>query len=147
MPVLSRNKRQLTYIYSSESYLGRKVLGYVQAIKKKVEVIDISKTKIADTVWAEIADDLGLPFEEIFNTENVTDQQKQDFSADDWIKMINNNPEILHHPIAINGDESMIVTNRAGLLKLFEVDSAGLEKGFNDEDPVTSSTTKGEKFI
>lgn len=147
MSVLARNKRQLTYIYSSDSYLGRKVLGYVKAVKKKVEIIDISKTKLSDTAWIEIAQELDMSFDDIFNTEMVTDKKKEDFDAEDWIKMVQKNPALLHHPIAINADDIMIVSNRAEILKLFEVDSAGLEKGFNDEEPVTSSTTKGEKFI
>lgn len=147
MSVLARNKRQLTYIYSSDSFLGKKVLGYVQAVKKHVEIIDISKTKLSDTAWVEIAEELKMSFEDIFNTELVTDEVKQDFDNEDWIKMVQKNPALLHHPIAINADNIMVVSNRAEILKLFEVDSAGLEKGFNDEAPVTSSTTKGETFI
>lgn len=147
MSVLARNKRQLTYIYSSDSYLGKKVLGYVQAVKKEVEIIDISKTGLSDTAWVEVAEELDMSFEEIFNAELVTDDKKHDFDNEDWIKMVQKNPAILHHPIAINADDIMIVSNRAEILKLFEVDSAGLEKGFHDEEPVTSSTTKGEKFI
>ncbi|GAA4280448.1 arsenate reductase family protein [Gaetbulibacter aestuarii] len=147
MSVLARNKRQLTYIYSSDSFLGKKVLGYVQAVKKPVEIIDISKTKLSDTAWVEIAEELNMSFEDIFNTEMVTDDNKQDFDNKDWIKMVQKNPALLHHPIAINAKDIMLVSNRAEILKLFEVDSAGLEKSFYDEEPVTSSTTKGEKFI
>ena len=147
MSVLARNKRQLTYIYSSESVLGKKVFGYVQAMNKHIETIDISKTKLSDTAWVEISNELNMPFKDIFKAESVTDEQNHDFDEKDWIKMIQNNPAILHHPIAINAEDIMIVSNRAEVLKLFEVDSAGLEKEFHHKEPTTSSTSKGESFI
>ncbi len=35
MNILARDKRQLTYIYSSLSQLGKQVLGYLPISKKK----------------------------------------------------------------------------------------------------------------
>ena len=147
MSILARNKRQLTYIYSSLSHLGKQVLGYVLGTKKKIEIIDIAKEKISDTVWIEIAENLNLPFEKIFKTEQITNKNTDNFNTDDWLKMIKKNPTLLQKPIAINGDKFMLISHRSEILKLFGVDSAGLEKGFNHEPPTTSSTTKDENFI
>jgi len=147
MSILARNKRQLTYIYSSLSHLGKQVLGYVLGTKKKIEIIDIAKEKISDTVWVEIAENLNLPFEKIFETKQITNINTDNFITDDWLKMIKKNPTLLQKPIAINGDKFMLISHRSEILKLFGVDSAGLEKGFNHEPPTTSSTTKDENFI
>jgi len=123
-------------------------LGYVQGANKKIEVIDITKEKISDSIWVEIAEKLNLPFEKIFKTEPIsTNKNKDNFSTDDWLKMIEKNPALLQKPIAINGDEIMLISHRSEILKFFDVDSAGLEKGFNHESPTISSTTKDENFI
>jgi len=147
MSILARDKRQLTYIYSSSSQLGKKVLGYVHATKKHVEVIDIAKEKISQTVWVEIAEELDSSFEDIFDTHSISMAKKEDYDANDWLKLIENNPELLQKPIAINNKSSKLITSRSEILEFFGVDSAGLEKGFNHESPTTSSTTKNEKFI
>jgi len=147
MSILAHDKRQLTYIYSSSSHLGKQVLGYVQGINKKIEVIDITKEKISDSIWVELAENLNLPFEKIFKTEQISNENKNNFSTDDWLKMIKKNPALLQKPIVINGDEIMLISHRSEILKFFDVDSAGLEKGFNHEPPTISSTTKDEDFI
>ncbi|TPV34898.1 hypothetical protein FJ651_05030 [Paucihalobacter ruber] len=147
MSILARNKRQLTYIYSSLSHLGKQVLGYVQGTKKKIEVIDIAKEKISDTIWVELAEELNLPFKKIFETQQIHNKNEDSFSADDWLKMIEKNPALLQKPIAINGDKIILISNRSEILKFFGVDSAGLEKGFNHEPPTTFSTTEGENFV
>ena len=147
MSILAHDKRQLTYIYSSSSHLGKQVLGYVQGANKKIEVIDIAKEKISDTIWVELAEELNLPFKKIFETQQIPNKNEDSFSTDDWLKMIEKNPALLQKPIAINGDKIILISNRSEILKFFGVDSAGLEKGFNHEPPTTSSTTEDENFV
>ena len=150
MSILARDKKQLIYIFSSLSHLGKQVLGYVEGIDKKIEVIDITKQNLGDTIWIEIAENLGVDLSKIFTTEsdyvsNIGDTN--DFNTDDWLKIINKNPEILQKPIAIKGEEAMLISHRSDILKFFGVDSAGLKKVANGESPTTSSTTKNENFI
>jgi len=150
MSILARDKRQLTYIYSSQSHLGKQVLGYIQGMDKKISVIDISKDKLGDTIWIELADNLGLSLGEILT---IQDNQKdnfgntEDFDTDDWLKIVNKNPELLQKPIAVNMDSVMLISSRSEILQFFGVDSAGLKKTFSHEDPTISSTTKDEDFI
>ena len=89
MTILARDEKQLTYIYSSHSHLGKQVLGYVQGTRKKVETIDIANEKIGDSIWVELADNLAMPFGEIFSTNQINDYEKtelEDFDTDDWLK-------------------------------------------------------------
>ncbi len=147
MSVLARNKKQLTYIYSSGSHLGKQVLGYLQGIDKKIETIDICKENLGDTIWIELAENLGLPLAKLFTVERSDIGDTENFNTEDWLKIINKNPGFLQKPIAINGKKVMQVAHRSDILKFFGVDSAGLEKGFNHEQPTISSTTEDEKFI
>lgn len=147
MPILSRDKKQLTYIYSASSHLGKQVLGYIQGIDKKIEVIDVDTTKLSDTIWVELSENLNTPLPNLFAIDNSDVKNNKDLKTNDWLKMINNNPELLQRPIAINGEKAMQITNRSEILKFFGVDSAGLEKTFGHEKPTTSSTTDDETFI
>ncbi|MFB9055824.1 arsenate reductase family protein [Mariniflexile ostreae] len=151
MPILARDKKQITLIYSSLSQLGKQVLGYVQAADKKIETIDIAKETLSGTIWVELADNLNLPFHKIFETdylqEKINTEQFADFNSEDWIKIINNNPVVLQKPIAINGDRAMVVTQRSEIMTFFGVDSAGLKKTMNHQTPTISPTTDDESFI
>ena len=150
MTILARDKKQLTYIYSSLSHLGKQVLGYVQGTRKKIATIDIANEKIGDTIWVELAENLKLPLGDLFTKEHPDVPaigNTEDFDTDDWLKIINKNPVLLQNPIAINGDRVMLVTTRTEILEFFGVDSAGLEKTFGHEEPTTSSTTEDEDFV
>ena len=150
MTILARDKRQLTFIYSSHSHLGKQVLGYVQGTRKKIETIDIVNEKIADSIWIELADNLGMTLGEIFGKDRgdrLKEEDTEDFDTDDWLKIINKNPELLQRPIVINGDKAMLISHRSEVLQFFGVDSAGLEKTMGHEPPTTSSTTEDEDFV
>lgn len=57
MSVLSTDKNMLTLIYSSESHLGKQVLGYVQGgAGDALRTIDIAETNLGHAVWVTIAD-------------------------------------------------------------------------------------------
>jgi arsenate reductase len=148
--ILARNKKQLTYIYSSESYLGKQVLGYIQGTQKKIESIDIVKENLGNAIWVELADKLNVPLGELFAKDTIDSsktENSEDFDTDDWLKLVNKNPELLQRPIVVNGDKVMLISHRSEILQFFGVDSAGLEKTMSHESPTISSTTKDENFI
>lgn len=149
MSVLSTDKNMLTLIYSSKSHLGKQVLGYVQGVGNALRTIDVAETNLGHAVWVSIADGLNKDLGEIltFEEKDSEERDSSSFDTDDWLKLIDNNPELLRNPIAIKGEDFMQVTNRSEILKFFGVDSAGLEKSGMDGKPTTQSTTKDESFI
>lgn len=40
------------------------------------------------------------------------------FSPEDWIKMIQHNPEILRQPIAIRGDKTILIETPSDMIKI-----------------------------
>lgn len=150
MGVFAKDKNQLSYIYSSESDLGAKVLGYVRGVEKDIRTIDISKENLGDTVWREIAELLGLRFDQILTTDHpeVPDKFKNGkFDTMGWLKILDQNPMVLQNPIAINGDRAKQITSRADILKLYGVDSAGLEQSPDEGPPDITLNTEGETFV
>lgn len=150
MSVLAHDKDQITYIYSSKSHLGEKILGYLKGIKKKVKIIDIAQENLADTIWVELGKKLKIPLGELFANghQDLPDLGDTDrLNTADWLKLINENPKLLQRPIVVHGDKVALLSNRSEILQFFGVDSAGLKKTMAHESPTTSSNTEDENFI
>ncbi|WP_034258220.1 arsenate reductase family protein [Altibacter lentus] len=146
MGVLARDDKQFTLIYSSETRVGTHALSYLQGIEDKLLAIDIAKTKVADTQWAEIAEAMGCKIGDLVDKRKVEANDTSEFDSNDWLKILQNNHEVLSHPIAINGDHTLQIENATDVLEFFGVDSAGLKKTMHTEKPNIEKTTKGEKF-
>lgn len=150
MGILANDDEQLTYIYSSESDLGRKVLGYLEGLDEGIRTVDISRDNLGDTVWTEISEILGMSFKEILAIDHPDAPEvvvNGDFDVNGWLKILDKNPMLLQNPIAINGKKSKLIKSRSDILSFYGVDSAGLEQSPSSGEPDISSQTKGENFV
>ncbi|WP_432410630.1 arsenate reductase family protein [Rasiella sp. SM2506] len=147
MGVIARDDREFTLIYSHNTRVGKHALAYLQGIKEKLNAVDISKTKVSDTQWTEIAEALNCKVGDLIDKRLVKAEDTSSYGTNDWLKILQNNDEVLSHPIAINGKVTRQIANGPDVLKFFGVDSAGLEKTMHTEDPTIESTTNNEDFI
>ncbi|WP_299778602.1 hypothetical protein [uncultured Formosa sp.] len=133
MGVIAEDKNQMTLIYNSETSVGKQTLAYANASDKALASVDISKTKVTGTQWAELASRLDI------NIADLVDQEHANFvknfgnkaallSSEDWIKVLHNQPEVLKGCIVINGKESLVITNPSDLVKYLESNSAGIDE-------------------
>ncbi|MGB7393477.1 MAG: hypothetical protein WA913_03690 [Pricia sp.] len=150
MGILANDENQFSFIYSSTTTNGKKILGYVDGLEKPVRKIDISNQGLGHAVWVDIADKVGVSLGKLFSTEGSDSPDvgdADDFDTDDWLKLVEHNPDLLQNPIGIQGDRAEILTDRSAILEFYDVDSAGLKKTFHTEPPVTESQTENEKFV
>ncbi len=147
--VIASDSRQLTLIYNSQTSMGKQSLGYAESSGDKVHTIDISKTKIGDTAWVSIADGVGKPLHQLLDKDlsELPDVNASDFDTDDWLKLLNKNPGMLQHPIAIKGKKYMQLVTPSEILRFFNVDSAGLEKQEEGRQTTTRPDSEEEKFV
>ena len=132
MGVIAKDDRKITLYYNSETSLGSQTLAYVKASKKKLQTIDISKTKVTGTQWAEIADNLEINISDLIDVEHpdfVKNYGKQhlEMSQHDWLKLLDQTPKVLTYPIVIHGNRFLQIKNPSDFVKFLEPDSAGLE--------------------
>ncbi|HKK39407.1 MAG TPA: ArsC/Spx/MgsR family protein [Cryomorphaceae bacterium] len=121
MGEIETSNRQVTLYYNSKSEKDKKILATAQAKGYAVIEIDLQKTELTGTQIVELADRLNVPVKELVNQEHATYKTKfenHDYSTDDWIKMIQNNPEILRHPIALRGPRTKFVKTSTDILDL-----------------------------
>lgn len=133
MGSIAKDKKQVTLFYSSENSLGKQIYAYVSSSEKSILGVDISKTTVTEKQWAEIAEGLGIKIEELVGTDHPDFKEKYgddkiDLEANDWFKVLENNPQLLKYPIAINGENYLRLKTSASFKKYMEEDSAGIWK-------------------
>lgn len=144
---LATSDNALTFIYSSETSIGKQALAYVKSAELKSNSIDISRSGLTGTQWAEVVNLLGVNLENIVAKDHPDVNEfasKASLSEDHWIKFIQNNPNAIQSPILIHGKRAKQLTSPSQVLQFIEVDSAGLEKHPLSHDPETSPNTDGE---
>ncbi|MBJ7880843.1 arsenate reductase family protein [Gelidibacter salicanalis] len=131
MGVISTDKNEIKLYFHSENSIGKQIQAYVLASEKKVLTIDISKTKVTGTQWTELAKGLGVGISDLINKEHPDFVKNYgehvDLEQEDWLKILDKQPEVLTAPIAIIGEHFVQLTSPSDFVKYIEPDSKGIK--------------------
>ncbi|WP_424003799.1 arsenate reductase family protein [Maribacter sp. IgM3_T14_3] len=135
MGVIAMDKKQITLYYSSENSIGKQLNAYVESSGKDHLTIDISKTNVTGTQWAELADGLGKNISDLVNTEHadfkkIYGDDTIDLDDDGWLKILNKNPVLLKNAIVIKGEKFIELTSASDFKQYMDPDSAGVDKPY-----------------
>jgi arsenate reductase len=121
MGEIATSERQITLFYSSNSVRAKQALAYAKAEGLAIQAIDILKTPLTGTQIAELAKRLGLEIKDLVNQEHpayISKFEPHELSSEDWIKMIKKNPNIMKQPIALRGNQTILVETPTDILKI-----------------------------
>ena len=121
MGEIATSDRQITLFYNSKSSRAKQTLAYAKAEGLPIQEIDVLQTPVTGTQIIEIADRLGIKVADLVNQDHPTYTvkfNKAELSSEDWINMIQNNPDILKQPIAIRGDITILVETPSDIIKI-----------------------------
>ncbi|WP_111707663.1 arsenate reductase family protein [Lutibacter citreus] len=121
MGEISTSNRQITLYYSSKSIRAKQTLIYAKAEGLPIYEIDILKNKLTGTQLVELADRLNLELADLVNQQHPAYKLKfehHNLSTNDWIKMIQHNPEIMKQPIALRGDITILIETPTDIIKI-----------------------------
>lgn len=121
MGEIATSNRQITLYYSSKSNRAKQTLAYAKAEGLPIQEIDILKTPLTGTQIAELADRLQIGIADLVNQDHpsyTSHFEHHDFSSNDWIKMIQHNPEIMKQPIALRGNITILVETPTDIIKI-----------------------------
>lgn len=121
MGEIATSIRQITIYYNPESVIAKKTLAFAEAEGLAILRIDILKIPLTGTQIAELSSRLNLKVKDLVDQEHDSYTLKfepHNFSTDDWIKMIRGNPEIMRQPIALHGDNTVLVRTPTDILKV-----------------------------
>ena len=131
MGILATDEKQLIFIYSEDSRLGKEVLSYVNAINKPKRIININNEAITKTIWLEITAMLNTELSDLFNfnfASKAVIEGHEEFSSKDWLKVIEHNPSLLQHPIIIQGKDVSVLKQSLDVYEFFEATGSNFDK-------------------
>lgn len=128
MTVIARNDRQLIVYYDSKSDLGRKVRAHAESSDLKVLPVDLLKSNLTGTEWAEIAEMLGVTVDKLIDQDHPIFKETYgndhvDLDETDAMKVLAKNPETLVFPIGVRGNRAVQVKQSTDLQTLFDTDT------------------------
>ncbi|TDU39573.1 hypothetical protein BXY82_1600 [Gelidibacter sediminis] len=127
MGVISTDNNEIKLFFHSENSIGKQIQAYVSASEKKLLAIDISKTNVTGTQWTELAAGLGIPISDLINKEHPNFIKNYgdlvDLEPEDWLKILDKQPEVLTTPVAIIGKKFVQLTSPSDFVKYIEPDS------------------------
>ena len=122
MGVIARNDNQITVFYNSGSSIGKQARAFIESFEQKVLAKDVMNTNIPGTQWMEIADELNISLAELVNKENPLFLKEYgdshvDFNETDWLKVLQNNPSLLHGTVVLMGSETYHYVNPSDFIR------------------------------
>lgn len=121
MGEIATSERQITLYCNSNSSRAKQTLAFAKAEGLPILVVDMLKTKVTGTQITELAGRLEVDIHDLVNQDHpayIKKFRRHDFSSEDWIKMIQNNPTIMKQPIAIRGDITILVETPSDIIKI-----------------------------
>ena len=120
--MVSKKKSQINLYYHPEHRLAKKCIALANANEATVLAIDTSKTRVSQTDWSEMARLLNISVVELVDLEHdfIIEKfgNKPDLDEFGALKVIQNNPEVVKHPIAIRENDIIFAAKARDILKL-----------------------------
>ncbi|WP_124980375.1 hypothetical protein [Nonlabens xiamenensis] len=125
---IATDPRQLILIYNSVQKNHREIHAYAVSADKNLLAIDVSKDKVAGTVWTEIADLLQVRVRDLIHTDHAIFEEKygknHDVDCDGAIKILQHEPDMLIFPYLIRGGQAKETRLYSDVLEFFDNDTA-----------------------
>lgn len=119
------NQRELLVYYNPDSGAHRRTVAYAQSVCRYVRAYAFDQAPSTETSWQQILHALNLDDpKELLNKAHPYYQEHirgREFDVESWIKVIQNNPDIIQAPIAVRGRRAILCHNATDILKLTEV--------------------------
>lgn len=132
MTALNNDDKLLILFYNSDVKNHKEIYAYAQSAETDTHAVDISKTKVTGTVWAEVAELLHISVTDLIDTSHSVYENRygkgKSLNADDTIKTLQADAEMLVFPIVIKGDTAKIVKTYAEVMSFYESDTAAIKK-------------------
>lgn len=125
---LATSERQLILFYNAQVKNHKEIYAYAASANKDLLAIDVNTTKVAATVWTEIAELLGGTPKDLIKVEHANFVNKygkdHEVDNDDAIDFLQKDPEMLVFPIAIEGTRAKEVELYGQMQQFFDPDTA-----------------------
>ena len=118
---MNTHRREITIYYNSESSTDKKTLAFAKTISKAIKSYDHSKHETTSTMWRMILEKLDRSPKLLLNKAHPYYQSNirgREFDDEDWINILQKNPNLIKAPIAISGNRAVVIDTPTDIYKL-----------------------------
>ena len=118
---MKTNPREILLYYNPDSSSDRKTVAYARSMSPHVRTYSYENANCTSTQWKGIIDKLQIEPKKLFNKahpEYQSNLKGKEFDTEDWLHVIQNNPNLLRSPIAIKGTRAVMCDTPTDILKL-----------------------------
>ncbi len=118
---MKTHNRELLLMYNPNLSADRKTLAHAKGTGKKVRSYEHSKMRSTTTNWKSILKKLDKHPKELLNKAHPYYQANirgKDFNMHGWLNILQNNPELIKHPIAIKGSKALLCKTPTDIYKI-----------------------------
>lgn len=129
-------KDEMYFFYNSEQYEDSKALGYAETLDQKINIQDISKDHLTQTQIAELAEKMNMSIADLVNTNHedyINDYKNKDLPDTEWLKLLEEKPELLRTPIAMTSSKTFIVEDPYTFVNR-DMDNGGIKNETANKD-------------
>jgi arsenate reductase (glutaredoxin) len=117
------NSKELTLVYDSGTYEGKKALAYAYSLAPRVNKQDVSEVHLSTTFLRQVIDRLHVRPKDLMNRAHPFYQKHIrgcDYDDEGWLQVLARNPQLLRAPIAIMGHSAVICDPASNIQNLAE---------------------------
>lgn len=125
---------EIILIYNSNKQRDKEAMGYAKSLENhKLNERDISKSNLTERQWAEIAEEMDVSIRKLVDNNSekyLTELKDGDYSDEELLKLMVQNPEIIQTPIALLKDRAFFVKSQYSFVKEdLNIDGIQSDKG------------------
>lgn len=118
---MNNNPREILLYYNEENSSDRKTLAMARSISPHIKSYDFKKSANSTTGWQQILNHLNIDPKLLLNKAHPEYQKNlrgRDFGMEDWINILSNNPHLMKAPIAIKGNQVILIGTPTDIYRL-----------------------------
>lgn len=118
---MKTHPREILIYYNSRSSSDRKTIAIAQSTGRKIRTIEHDKSHSTTTSWKVLLKSLGKHPKELMNKAHPYYQQNirgKEFNMHGWLNILQNNPELIKHPIAMKGNNAIVCQTPTDIFRL-----------------------------
>ncbi len=120
---MKTSERQITLFIDPDELKSKQTLAYAKGEGIAVREVDVTQEHLSTTRFFELAEQLGVSLEKLVNKEHPDFEEagmdpSQKMDSHGWAQFLQQYPRIMRTPIALKGNQAMILEQPTDILYL-----------------------------
>lgn len=118
---MKTHPKEILIFYNASSSSDRKTIAYAQSTGSKVRTLEHNKSRSTTTSWKVLLKSLDIHPKELLNKAHPYYQANirgREFNMHGWLNILQNNPGLIKHPIALKGSQAILCQTPTDIYRL-----------------------------